>query len=60
MPRILCIIGLVISCLIALLFLLDMAAGVPFNRHSMLMDGVFLVSALVFAFLSFQTYRELR
>lgn len=60
MARILCIIGLVISSLVALLFLADLAAGVPFNRHNAMMDGVFLVCAAIVAVMSFQTLRELR
>lgn len=60
MARILCIIGLVISSLVALLFLADLAAGIPFNRHNVVMDAVFLVCSLVVAGMSFQTFRELR
>ena len=58
MPRVLCIIGLVISGLIALLFLLDLAIGAPFGGYSKLMDAAFLGCGLIIAWLSFATLRE--
>ncbi len=63
MPRVLCIIGLILSGLVALLFLLDLIlsmAGMsaPFGGHSLLMDVVFLISALTVAVLTFFTLRE--
>lgn len=57
MARVLCIIGLVLSCLTALLFLLDLILAKPFGGHNMVMDIVFLVCSLVVAGLSFHTMR---
>jgi hypothetical protein len=57
MARVLCIIGLILSGLTALLFLLDLILAKPFGGHNMVMDIVFLVCSLVVAALSFQTLR---
>ena len=58
MGKILTIIGLVIAALIALVFLLDLALGIPFGRHSLVMDLGFLTSALILAYLSWHSMRE--
>lgn len=60
MPKVLCIIGLVLSGLTALLFLLDLILGQPFGGYSLVMDAVFLVCALGVLALSFLTLREVR
>jgi uncharacterized membrane protein YuzA (DUF378 family) len=58
MPKIMTIIGLVMAGLIVLLFALDLAAGIPFGRASMLMDITFVLCGLVLAYLSWTTMRE--
>lgn len=57
MARVLCILGLILSGLTALLFLLDLVLAKPFGGHDMVMDIVFLVCSLIVATLSFLTMR---
>ena len=60
MPRVLCILAMVIAGLVFLLFLLDLALGFPFQRAGgLLMDIGFLLSAAVLAYLSWATFRQL-
>jgi len=58
MPKILTYIGLGSAALIALVFLLDLAIGVPFKRASVLMDVVFIICAVALAFMSWTTMKE--
>lgn len=60
MPKALTISGMVVSAVLLLLFGLDLAAGIPFQGVSMVMDigGVFC--ALMLAYMSWTTFRELR
>ena len=67
MPKILCLTGLVVSGLIALIFLMDLVFGLlgmlafaPFKMSSLLLDVVFLVSSGVLGFLSWTSFRELK
>jgi hypothetical protein len=67
MPKILCLTGLVVSGLIALLFLMDLGFGMlgivnlaPFKMISPLMDAVMLVSSVVLGVLSWTSLRELK
>jgi len=67
MPKILCLTGLVVSGLVALIFLMDLIFGLmgmsslaPFNLTSLMMDLVFLVSSGVLGFLSWTSFRELK
>jgi hypothetical protein len=60
MPKILCIASLALSCLLLLIFLLDLAIGVPFGKASMIMDLGFIVAAGIIAAFSFLTMREIR
>ena len=67
MPKALCMIGLVISILVFLLFTLDlvlglsgMAASAPFRAASSLMDVVFILSSGGLIYLSWSTFREQR
>ena len=67
MPKILCLTGLVVSGLIALLFLMDLGFGLlgimtlsPFKMISPLMDGVMLVSSIILGILSWNSLRELK
>ena len=58
MGKILTIAGLVVSGLIALIFLLDLALGIPFGRQSLAMDIGFFLSAVILAYLSWHSMRE--
>ena len=60
MPKVLCIIALAISCLLLLVFLLDLAIGVPFGKASLIMDIGLIASSAIIAFLSFATLKEQR
>ena len=58
MQRALAIAGLVVAGLIALLFALDLIAGIPFGGKSMLMDVGTIVAALVLGYMSWNTLRD--
>jgi hypothetical protein len=58
MPKALCILGLVISVLLFLVFGLDLLTSIPFGRGAMVMDIGFLVAAAIVGYLSFMTMRE--
>jgi hypothetical protein len=58
MPKALCILGLVISVLLLLVFGLDLLTSIPFGREAMVMDIGFLVAAVILGYLSFTTMRE--
>ncbi len=67
MPKILCLTGLVVSGLIALIFLMDLVFGLlgmssfaPFKLTSPLLDAVLLVSSVVLGILSWTSFRELK
>jgi len=60
MPKILCIASLALSCLLLLVFLLDLAIGVPFGKASMIMDLGFIVATGIVAAFSFLTMKEIR
>jgi len=65
MPKALCLIGMVLSILVFLLFLGDLILGLigselsaPFKMASMSMDILFIVSSGALAVMSFLTFRE--
>lgn len=58
MSRAMTITGLVISLLLALLFLLDLVIGEPFGAESKMMDIGFLVCALMLGYISWTTFKE--
>ena len=58
MAKILCMVGLAISALIFLVFLVDIAATWPFSRYSILLDVTFMVVSLMVAWMSWRTYKE--
>ena len=45
-------VGMIVSGLVAILFLADLAAGFPFQRVSMLTDIGFIVSSGILAYMS--------
>lgn len=67
MPKILCLTGLVVSGLIALIFFMDLAFGLmgmltlaPFKLTSILLDIVLLLSSIALGFMSWTSFRELK
>lgn len=66
MPKVLCLIGLVFSALVALIFLVDIVLGLmgsasaPLRMVSLLMDILFILAASGLAYVSWTTYREQR
>ncbi len=59
MSKALAISGLVVSLLLLLIFGLDLAIAIPFGRSVKVMDIGFVISALLLAYMSWSTYREL-
>ena len=59
MARGLTIIGMVVAILLLVLFSLDLAIKVPFQRFSILMDVSFVVCALLLGYMSWSTMKEL-
>lgn len=51
-PKALSFTGLILSGLIVILFLADLAAGFPFGRTSLLLDIAFILCGLIAAYLS--------
>ncbi|MGB7325191.1 MAG: hypothetical protein WBD31_10000 [Rubripirellula sp.] len=67
MPKALCLISLVASILIVVLFFADAAMGfagmqdvAPMRSASLMMDIVFIVLGSAMIFMSWKTYREQR
>ena len=67
MPKALCLISLVASILVVVLFLADLALGLlgmqdlaPLRSADTLMDIVFIVAGATLIFMSWTTYREQR
>ena len=65
MPKALCLIGMVLSILVFLLFLGDLILGLssqelnaPFKMASMPMDILFILASGALAVMSFLTFRE--
>ena len=60
MPKVLTMGGLVVSGLLAIIFTVDLALEIPFGRASKLMDISFLCCAIILAYMSWATMRELK
>ena len=60
MPKALAISGMVVAGLLLLIFILDLAIGMPFKGASMLMDVGFIICSLALAYLSWSTWRDLK
>lgn len=58
MPKVFCIVGMVIAGILAFLFALDLALKFPFGRASLPMDVAFVICALGLGYLSWSTWRE--
>lgn len=59
MPKALTISGLVVACLLLLLFGLDLALKIPFGRANVVMDSGFLVCSLILAYMSWSAFRDI-
>lgn len=59
MPKALCIAGMVVAVLVAILFILDLAVpSMMFRQASILMDVVMIVCSIVLAVVSWLTLKE--
>ena len=59
MPKALCIAGMVVAVLVAILFILDLAVpSMMFRGASMLMDIVMIVCSIILAVISWLTLKE--
>jgi hypothetical protein len=58
MPKALTILGMIVAILLLIVFALDLAVGIPFSKASQTMDIVFVICALLLAYLSWATLRE--
>ena len=60
MSKALTIAGMVVSGLVALVFAVDLAVGIPFDKASVLMDVGAIVAAALLGYLSWDALREIR
>lgn len=60
MPKALTIAGMAVAGLLLLVFLLDVAVGIPFGGISMVMDIAFLLAAGMLGYVSWAAYREVK
>ncbi len=58
--KILCMTAIVIAGLLALVFLLDVALGVPFGKASIVFDILVLLGASFILWQGVETYKEFR
>jgi threonine/homoserine/homoserine lactone efflux protein len=58
--KILCYGSLIAAGLITLIFLLDLALGLPFGRASVVLDVLFIIGGAFILWQGYETYRELR
>jgi hypothetical protein len=60
MPKALTILGMIVAVLTLLLFGADLAIKIPFQRASGLMDGVFVMCALILGYMSWSSFRDVK
>lgn len=61
MPKALCLLGMMVAILVAILFLFDLAAPqgmAPFRKASVMMDIGLIVSAAMLGTISWLTFKE--
>ncbi len=58
MPKALCILGMVVSILLIVLFGMDLAMSFPFRGIGMVWSIIFIAGAGILAYLSFSTFRK--
>ena len=60
-PKTLVRISMFVAGLVALMAIADLAMGVPFSgKHTMVMDILFIISAIIVIYLGWDTHREMR
>jgi hypothetical protein len=57
--KILCLGAMIIAGLLTLIFLLDVALGIPFARVSIVLDIMFIIGGAFVLWQGYDTYREL-
>jgi hypothetical protein len=57
--KILTFAAMIIAGLLTLLFVLDLALGLPFERQSVVLDVLFIIGGGFILWQGFETYREL-
>jgi len=60
MSKAMTILGMVVASLVGLVFVLDLAVGIPFDRANMVMDIGALIAAAILGYLSWDALREVR
>ncbi len=60
MSKVLTIVGMVVAGLVGLVFVLDLAVSIPFDRASVVMDIGALISAGLLGYLSWDALRDVR
>ena len=58
MAKAMSIAGMIVAGLLALVFIADLALGIPFNRVGPLTDVGFLASASILGYLSWNAFRD--
>ena len=58
MAKAMSIAGMIVAGLLALIFIADLAMGIPFSRFGTMTDVGFLVSSLILAYLSWNAFRD--
>jgi hypothetical protein len=58
MEKALTIASLVLASLVTLVFVLDLAVGLPFGRQSLVLDILFAIAGGFIIWQSYDTYRE--
>ena len=60
MSKMMSFIGMIVSGLVGILFIADLAAGFPFQRVSIAADIGFVLSSLILAFMSWSIMEKAR
>lgn len=60
-PKTLVVASMAIAGIVAAVAVLDIVTGIPFSgKHTMVMDILFIISALIVIYLGWDTRREMR
>lgn len=60
-PKTLVRVSMFVAGLVALMAILDLVMGMPFSgKHTMVMDILFIVAAIIVIYLGWDTHREMR
>jgi hypothetical protein len=58
MAKAMSIAGMIVAGLLALIFIADLAVGIPFGRYGTMTDVGFVISSLILAYLSWNAFRD--